>query len=257
VPAARDWTSDLTLLCEQCGYVIEGLPTDGACPECGRSIASSLPSARPGSPWQQRPSVGTWCLTTLRILLTPGRVFGVLDVSPRASRGFLAICLVLGAAVISLLPALRLVDARHPLVAWSPASGNLYTNRFVIAPLLFVVGTLGVGALLAALTWIEFLGIRFFHGRRGWRITRGVAWNICAHAAAGWFLGCVLAALAWALIDLDFLLIGAGRPSSLRSRIGDWAALPPVAGFFLGMLLFEVRVYQGVRACRFANRRPA
>jgi hypothetical protein len=30
-------------------------------------------------------------------------------------------------------------------------------------------------------------------------------------------------------------------------------ALPPVLGFFVGMMIFEYRVYQGVRACRFAN----
>lgn len=34
------------LLCENCGYVLSGLDRDGACPECGRPIAQSLPSAR-------------------------------------------------------------------------------------------------------------------------------------------------------------------------------------------------------------------
>ena len=34
---------EYTLLCERCGYIIEGLPTDNPCPECNRPIALSLP----------------------------------------------------------------------------------------------------------------------------------------------------------------------------------------------------------------------
>jgi hypothetical protein len=38
--------TEATLLCERCGYVLEGLDERGACPECGQPIAESLPSRR-------------------------------------------------------------------------------------------------------------------------------------------------------------------------------------------------------------------
>ena len=35
--------------------MIEGLDTQGHCPECGKPIAESLPERRIGTPWQQSP----------------------------------------------------------------------------------------------------------------------------------------------------------------------------------------------------------
>ena len=37
----REWTDEYTLLCEKCGYVIEGLDTNGNCPECGTKLIES------------------------------------------------------------------------------------------------------------------------------------------------------------------------------------------------------------------------
>jgi hypothetical protein len=39
------------LLCEGCGYVLNGLPHDGRCPECGKAIAESLGRQRVGPAW--------------------------------------------------------------------------------------------------------------------------------------------------------------------------------------------------------------
>ena len=45
--------------CESCGYNLTGIPLDGLCPECGGQVAISLgPGVRPGSPWQQRRTLG-------------------------------------------------------------------------------------------------------------------------------------------------------------------------------------------------------
>jgi len=67
----REWEDEYTLLCERCGYVIEGLPRDGACPECGRPIEDSLPERRTGTPWQRdgltlRAIASTWLMTLSR-----------------------------------------------------------------------------------------------------------------------------------------------------------------------------------------------
>ncbi|MEZ6318065.1 MAG: hypothetical protein R3B49_04810 [Phycisphaerales bacterium] len=49
----RPWADEYTVLCERCGYVVEGLDPAGACPECGKPIAESLPERRVGTPWQR------------------------------------------------------------------------------------------------------------------------------------------------------------------------------------------------------------
>ena len=55
----RRCVMNTALLCESCGYEIGGLRKSGACPECGRPIARSVPDARRGSPWQRRSSLFT------------------------------------------------------------------------------------------------------------------------------------------------------------------------------------------------------
>ena len=46
VPAETD------LLCEGCGYVLNGLPADGRCPECGKPMAESSPLRRSVPAWE-------------------------------------------------------------------------------------------------------------------------------------------------------------------------------------------------------------
>ena len=47
VPAESD------VLCENCGYVLNGLGAASNCPECGRPIADSRPELRKGPAWEQ------------------------------------------------------------------------------------------------------------------------------------------------------------------------------------------------------------
>jgi hypothetical protein len=56
--------------CEGCGYDLAGLDPDGACPECARPIAMNNPH-RPGSAWQQAPSLDSWLITGLRMCVRP------------------------------------------------------------------------------------------------------------------------------------------------------------------------------------------
>ncbi len=48
VPRVPDATD---LLCESCGYVLNGLPDDGRCPECGASISESRADGRTSPAW--------------------------------------------------------------------------------------------------------------------------------------------------------------------------------------------------------------
>lgn len=252
----RDWTDDHTLLCESCGYVLESLAAGGACPECGRPIRTSLPEARTGTAWQRRRSLGAWWRTAWGVLVAPRRVFGVIDVGAPGAATLVSVNLALAGFFVALVPTARLLAGRDPVVAWAPKAGVLAGDaRHWMTLLIAVVLALTVFVGLWVLTWIEIAGVRFFHNRRGWRITRRLAWNVCAHATVGWAVSGALIALGWSLIDFDIMLTSSIRPVTVRSRVGDWMALPPVLGFFVGMMIFEYRVYQGVRVCRFANRR--
>src|SRR5437764_1414242 len=62
------------ILCENCGYVLTGLPSDGLCPECGKAIAQSDPNLRQPAPWDQpgkRLSPRSFVQTTLAVLFRP------------------------------------------------------------------------------------------------------------------------------------------------------------------------------------------
>src|SRR2546426_5675968 len=47
VPAESD------LLCEGCGYTLNGLSTDSRCPECGKPIVESIGQRRQPPAWEQ------------------------------------------------------------------------------------------------------------------------------------------------------------------------------------------------------------
>src|SRR2546421_5437032 len=64
IPAEAD------LLCEFCGYTLNGLPRESNCPECGMPIASSLGQKRTPPPWESGLRGGN----LLRFLQTSGRI---------------------------------------------------------------------------------------------------------------------------------------------------------------------------------------
>jgi hypothetical protein len=61
--------ADTDLLCEACGYILNGLPDHSKCPECGEAIARSvLPDVRKPSPIEVEWSDATFRSTTWAIL---------------------------------------------------------------------------------------------------------------------------------------------------------------------------------------------
>ncbi|HEY2587004.1 MAG TPA: hypothetical protein VGI81_14760 [Tepidisphaeraceae bacterium] len=72
VPAETDW------LCEGCGYVLNGLPPGGNCPECGKPTGESSPELRQLPAWE-RPEAGWWPMrfiaTSAAVIFRPTRFY--------------------------------------------------------------------------------------------------------------------------------------------------------------------------------------
>jgi hypothetical protein len=73
-PAFLDTASDV--LCETCGYALQGLPIDGNCPECGASVRSStVDSVRDLTAFEKTPTWQALLQTSIRIWLRPSLFF--------------------------------------------------------------------------------------------------------------------------------------------------------------------------------------
>lgn len=244
------------LLCESCGYALEGTPKAAACPECGRPVAESLPDRREGTPWQQKPGIRAWAETAWGTLRHPARTYRGARVDPEMHWRDVALLW----DNIALASFLGLIALFVPFSGVRIESVWLFGAAVVLTPVLMLP--------LLMLTELEQIGIRYFGRRRGWRIDRTVSAVVCAHASIGWTLAMVLGAvgfhLGWPAYHwLRGLVLkswsGGASPMGPRSvtlmAVVEWipAALP-VLGFGAGLLVFETLVWIGMRQCRFANR---
>lgn len=247
--------NEFTLLCERCGYVVDGLANGGACPECGLPIEDSLPESRAGSPWQRRPGLVSLLRTWWRALRHPLRTFDEMRVEPRRDKR-LARWTIGVAGLIGGVLALLVYFRGEPLIDQS----GLLSLQGVLGLITLVVVLLGVWLIsvliLATLTTVEALGLRFFGRAHGSRVTVATSRAICAHASVGWVIAGVLVVIG-ELVGRpvrEYALyhnVGVARGPMLLAEV-----LLPLGGFFVGMLVFETLVYVGVRRRRFANREP-
>src|SRR5436309_6100011 len=78
IPAEHD------ILCEGCGYTLNGLPEGGRCPECGKPIAESVGHPRVPPAWERRADgsiasiVAAFARTSAEALLHPTRFYQTL-----------------------------------------------------------------------------------------------------------------------------------------------------------------------------------
>jgi hypothetical protein len=73
-PAVPEETA---LLCEKCGYIVNGIPRDSLCPECAAPIAESLPDSRRPPLWEQQQGsvLSRFIVTTCQLIFTPAHFF--------------------------------------------------------------------------------------------------------------------------------------------------------------------------------------
>lgn len=231
-------TPPIHLLCESCGYRLDGLDPLDVCPECGRPVERSLPVHRPGSAWQKRQTPLTWAATVFRVLWRPRGAWQPVKIEARAAAGLLAINLLMasGAAAASLL-------------VGSPQAPK--------ASVPYALSFWGVGFLLvAALTAVEYAGIQGFGRARSWRISPTVALVICAHASVGWLISGLGVAIGWQLTQRTLYLSTARTGPGAGAFTSFWDSWAPVAligPFVTGMVVFSLLAGAGFHALRYAN----
>ena len=239
--ADRSWDSVLTLLCERCGYVIEDLDSDGPCPECGKPISECMPR-RPGTPWQQHPSlrnlVKTWWMT----LRHPKRTLDTMTL--HGDQGATLASLSIFVSVVS-----AVVLATLPLII----------DPGLFFPVLFVGGVIGTSLswlILFTLTAIEGMGLRIIARHRGFRVDHQISWSIVGHGSVGWLISAVSFMLGiWSLVGYLYWTetIGGSRNDGVGTLLRVLITAFFLGGIPLGFLFFEWFSWMGLRRCKYAN----
>ena len=163
VPAETD------VLCEGCGYTLNGLPATGNCPECGKEIDGSLGAGRGLTGWEIRPSREAFLETTLAILSAPRDFYGELATrvdTPQAllfARCHRAIAsLLFFVAALAHTTTMQLGTAIQLNLPWLVVA-------CLVAPLVIYACLAGVTALAA---WLSSLEARYWGMRLPHRIVR-------------------------------------------------------------------------------------
>jgi hypothetical protein len=160
IPAEND------LLCEGCGYTLNGLPDDSNCPECGKPIADSARLLRSRPPWENENAgfLRRFGSTTFNVLFRPTRFYRTLATrgSVRDARTFAMIHMLLTAVLIG--------QALVGHSRWLILSGDAErVQRAIVGlsvPLTF--------ALLMLVTWLAARLTAWEAAYRGLRMPRDV-----------------------------------------------------------------------------------
>lgn len=188
--------------CDFCGYSLDGLPESSNCPECGGlSLGGPL---RPGTPWQQTPSLLAWLKTVWLVHVKPGPLFR--SAEPRLHAPLTGL-LLLNATIVPVLVALGLLAAIIIAdIYWPEQHDDSVSVDLIVVVLgmMFSGAIAGWTVLLCGVAGLATLLLQ--RNPRKAPIVDRNAWMIVVHAS------CVFAVAGPALL----LLVGFGweRPAS-------------------------------------------
>lgn len=244
----RPWTDEYTLLCEKCGYVIEGLDSSGNCPECGKRIVESLPERRVGTPWQQSPGVGSLVRTWWMTLRHPVRTLDVIQMRPILLSQMLIKPLLLIALLFVTIGSMQILFI-----------GEVFYLAFIVFPAYMGISSILI-LILLGLTHIESLGLRTISRQREFRITKDVSHQIVASGSVGWAIALTGIGLFWNSFLISSVMGKATSPElqSAAHAVFITGMITSSLMVVFGFLFFETFAYLGLRRLKFANRvRPS
>lgn len=221
MPPKTPWEDEYTLLCERCGYVIEGLPSDGACPECGKPISESLPERRVGTPWQQWPSLPNLLRTWWMTLRHPKQTLDLMQFDEELSNRQLALTCLAGLILWPVLWVMSQIEASGLVLFGKQRRARITT---------------AAAATICA------------HGAVGWVVSMlGLGFGLLG---AGWALERVVGAG----FDHHYLDGPDPGPQHFEQAVLWIAAACGTLLLLAGFLFFEWFAWLGLRRCKYANR---
>jgi hypothetical protein len=235
----REWTNEHTLLCERCGYVIEGLDTEGKCPECGKPIAESLLGDYPGSPWQNNFNwieiVRSWFL----ILRHPIQQSRALKVNQQETFAMTWLLNFLAAALIT--PATIVF-----LTAISIDSGFIANNVFGV--IVYTLVAMGYWIMASSYATLASPRVQLIAQWRKKRLTPPAARTAVAFASVGLTLPPVMISASLMLVS-TMIVLDLGGPI-----FGQVLSLIWLLSFPASVVFFEVLLWLACRRLVHRNR---
>ena len=236
-------------LCETCGYILEGLPADANCPECGHPVRESVdPETRRPPLWERAPGPVSFLITSAHALFRPSHFYRHLE-TRRQTRAALAFALLWLCVCSALLAVTALGHAR-----WMETRGGGWAATpvpqwaIVIYAILKVFIIPAIMLFLVALTRLASYLTAWEAAYRGLRLPRRVVQRALDYHSVHLLPVCLLALVTVAGYQL---LLG----SRVLSNAADVTYLWTICGEVVVCAAYLFFTYwAAMRNIMFANR---
>ncbi len=209
MPQHADAPPETDILCEHCGYGLNGLPTGGLCPECGQPIAdSTVADGRVLPAWESSgPAMARFVRTARAVILSPADFFRQLQTRAAidGSQSFAFRARILAAVPLGLTAVLH-ADAMRQLSFDS--RHNEFLTVMVLAPFLILLTFLVLTGVTRLASYLSSLEGKYW----GYRLPKPAVRRVLNYHAAQIL---PVAAVAFITVGAYRLLRGLGVFSGL------------------------------------------